>query len=152
MTSEENFALLLGELGQLMKIEPLVPDEDGLVTLEIDAMPFHIQHAAGRGSVLLACELATLPPTTPAGVYRRLLAAQLFDQGTGGGKFAIEEESNTVVFSFERALDGIPFQEFREIMGNFLNVCEYWRKQLVENSEGGFPEAAVRAEMGGVRV
>lgn len=133
MTSEENFTILLQELADLLRVPQLLPDEDGVVLLEIDSMPFYLQYAAGRESVVFTCELAILPVSTPAGVYRQLLAAQLFDQGTGGGKFAIEEETNTVVFSFERALDGVPFSLFEEILQNFLRVCDYWHKKLVSS-------------------
>lgn len=140
MTSAENFSLLLEELAKLLNIGALRPDEDGIVVLEIDnSIPLYLQYAAGRESLVLACEIAQLPKDTPASMFRRLLGAQLFDQGTGGGKFAMDNESDTLVFSFERVLDGIPFALFREILENFIRTCEFWRGEITiaANGESG---------------
>ncbi|MCC8189226.1 MAG: type III secretion system chaperone [Planctomycetes bacterium] len=136
MTATENFDLLLAELAKTMQVPALERDEVGIVVLEIDGLPLYLQFASGRESLVLTCELAVLPPDAPAAPYRRLLAAQLFDQGTGGGKFALDESSNTVVFTFERVLDGLPYAQFEEILGNFLRVCEHWRGILTGPDAG----------------
>lgn len=141
MTSAENFTLLIEELAGLLNMGTLTPDEDGIVVLEIDSnMPLYLQYADGRESIVLTCEIAQVPKDTPAALFRRLLGAQLFDQGTGGGKFALDNETDTLVFSFERALDGIPFSLFKEILENFIRCCEFWCAEVAANSaEDGGP-------------
>lgn len=137
MTAEENYAMLLKELAAALKID-LKPEEDGTVPLEIDgSMSLYLQFAPRRETVILTCEIASLPQDTPAKIFRVLLGAQLFDQGTGGGKFALDNATGTLVFTYEQLLDGLPFPAFQEILENYVRCCEHWRKTVQEQAGGG---------------
>lgn len=152
MTPEENFAILLRELSTLLNIADLHPNEDGLVLLEVDgAMPLYIQFAPRREAIVLTCEIALLSPDTPAKIFRILLGAQLFDQGTGGGKFALDNSTDTLVFTYEQRLDGLPFATFREILENYINCCEHWHKIVAEQNQIEHQQEATRDWQFGIK-
>lgn len=152
MTAKENFAMLLKELSDLLKIGELKPDEEGMVLLEVDgSMPLYIQFAPRRESLILTCEIAVLPADTPPKIFRALLGAQLFDQGTGGGKFALDTGSDTLVFTYEQPLDGLPFAFFQVTLENYLRCCEHWRKTIAEPAGGEGKPGSTRAGRFGIK-
>lgn len=148
MTPDENFDMLLKELSAHLGLS-LSRGEDSIIPLEIDGtMALYLQHVPLRESVVMTCELGTVPPDAPASIFRMLLSAQLFDQGTGGGRFALDDANGILVFTFERQLDGMPFTLFKEILQNFIACSEHWRAR-VEDSLRPSPKTGASNSPGG---
>ena len=59
----------------------------------------NLQLVEGTGRLLCFVEVAELPHDAPKAVYRDLLAGGLFGKETAGGYFAIEPETETVVYN-----------------------------------------------------
>ena len=111
----------------------LTPDEDGLVTVSIDEKyNLNLQFVAATGHVLCFVELATLPPDAPRGVYRDLLVGGLFGKDTAGGYFALEPETETVVYNYFFNLEDAAkdVEEFIRTIEKILQLCDIWAERI----------------------
>ncbi len=131
MHIKDMFEQLINELGVTLGIENLSQDEFGIIMLEVDkSLPLYLTFSEERESVLLSAELATVPADSPASVFRTLLAAQLFEQGTGGGHFALDDENGIITFHLEFKLNDSSTSLFNDVLENFINLCSDWQKTI----------------------
>ncbi len=132
MTAKENYLMLMEKLAKSLHLDELKPDDTNMLALEISAsLPLYLQFSEQRESILFVCEIANIPVHTPSKIYRTLLEAQLFDQGTGGGKFALDTESNTLIFTFEFMLNSPTFDIFQEVLENYIVFCKHWHALIL---------------------
>ena len=119
------------------------PDESGLVSLRVDdAYTLNLQYVAATSKILCFVDVATLPKTCDKAVYRDLLVGTLFGKDTAGGYFALEGESETVVynylFDFDPATTDPAATE--SVIENILMLVDMWAERIAEQSAGGSPE------------
>ena len=114
MTTREDYDRFLAEVRKQTGIEALTSDDAGLVSVSVDEKyNVNLQFVEASGKVLCFIEVATLPHDAPKAVYRDLLAGGLFGKETAGGYFALEAETETVVYNYffdleTAALDSSP--------------------------------------------
>lgn len=127
-------------------LEAFAPDETGLVSVSVDDQyTLNLQYVEASNKVLCFVEVMTLGEDTPVKVYRDLLSAGLFGKDTGGGFFALEPESNILVYNYMFDLDAVvnDINVFVVTMENILTVCEIWEHRIKggDDSEalGGLP-------------
>ena len=129
-TEYDNFlAALRKETG----LEAFAADESGLVSVRVDdTYNVNLQFVEATGKVLCFIEIATLPKDAPAAVFRDLLVGGLFGKDTAGGYFAIEPESETVVynyfFDFEKAASDT--DNFIATLEKILQLCDIWSERI----------------------
>lgn len=98
MASKEDYLKFMSEVRKVSGVDMLTPDETGLVSIRIDdAYNVNFQFVEATGKALCFVEVATLP--SDASVYRDLLVGGLFGKDTAGGYFAVEPESESVVYN-----------------------------------------------------
>lgn len=120
MKTKEDYNKFLSDVRNASGIESLTPDESGLVSVRVDdAYNVNLQFVEATGKVLCFVEVATLPPDASKAVYRDLLVGGLFGKDTAGGYFAVEPESESVVYNYffdleEAAKDVEEFLHHRE--------------------------------------
>ena len=129
MPSREDYNGFLAEVRKQTGIAAISPDESGLVTVRVDdKYNVNLQFVEATGRVLCFVEIAVLPEDAPKSVYRDLLAGGLFGKDTAGGYFALEEESESVVYNYffdlEEAAKDV--EEFVHTIEKILQLCDIW--------------------------
>ena len=130
MTFEE-YTVFLAEIRKLTELDMLVPDETGLVTFRVnDTYTMNLQFITDSSKILCFVEVMTLDhdPVKNATIYRDLLAAGLFGEGTAGGYFALEPQTEMLVYHYifdgDRAAQ-YP-TEFVQAIEQILQLCDMW--------------------------
>ena len=146
MKTKDDYNKFLSDVRNASGIESLTPDESGLVSVRVDdAYNVNLQFVEATGKVLCFVEVATLPPDASKAVYRDLLVGGLFGKDTAGGYFALEPESESVVYNYffdlEEAAKDV--EEFLHTIEKILQLCDIWaeriRRDLYGEEEKGAP-------------
>ena len=133
MADKEDYAKFLKQVREETGIEAFVPDDGGLVSVNVDEKYIvNLQFVEATGKVLCFVEVAQLPADTSKDVYRDLLAGGLFGKETAGGYFSLEPDTETVVynyfFDFERAAGDV--EEFVDTLEKILQLCDIWAERI----------------------
>ena len=129
-------------------IEAFSADPGGLVSVNVDGhYNVNLQLVEATRRVLCFIEVAELPHDAPKTAYRDLLVGGLFGKDTAGGYFAIEPETETVVYNYsfdlEKAAGDV--EEFVTTLEKILQLCDIWAERikanLVGDSESGHAES-----------
>ena len=133
MKTKEDYNKFLSDVRNASGIESLTPDESGLVSVRVDdAYNVNLQFVEATGKVLCFVEVATLPSDASKAVYRDLLVGGLFGKDTAGGYFAVEPESESVVYNYffdlEEAAKDV--EEFLHTIEKILQLCDIWAERI----------------------
>ena len=133
MSTKADFEVFLANLRKETGLAALTADESGLVSVRVeDVYNLNLQFVEASGKILCFVEVATLPRDASKAVYRDLLVAGLFGRDTAGGYFAVEPESETVVynyfFDFEKAASDI--EDFVSTIEKILQLCDIWAERI----------------------
>ena len=129
MATMEEYKTFLAQVRKLTGPDMMVPDEMGLVMLRVeDRYNLNLQFVEATGKVLCFVEVAELPKDTPAAVYRDLLVGGLFGKETAGGYFALEPETESVVYNYFFDFDRINAEpeDFIATLEKILQLCDMW--------------------------
>ena len=101
MVSKEDYLKFMSEVRKVSGVDTLTPDETGLVSIRVDdAYNVNLQFVEATGKVLCFVEVTALPSGASKAVYHDLLVGGLFGKDTAGGYFAVEPESESVVYNY----------------------------------------------------
>ncbi len=133
MKTKDDYNKFLSDVRSASGIESLTPDESGLVSVRVDdAYNVNLQFVEATGKVLCFVEVATLPSDASKAVYRDLLVGGLFGKDTAGGYFAVEPESESVVYNYffdlEEAAKDV--EEFVHTIEKILQLCDIWAERI----------------------
>jgi hypothetical protein len=145
MHTKSDYEQFLAEVRKASGIESLEADETGLVSVRVDdAYNVNLQFVEATGKVLCFVEVATLPPDASKSVYRDLLVGGLFGKDTAGGYFAVEPESESVVYNYffdlEEAAKDV--EEFLHTIEKILQLCDIWAERIRRDLCGEEAEGA----------
>ena len=144
-TEYDNFlAALRKETG----LEAFAADESGLVSVRVDdTYNVNLQFVEATGKVLCFIEITTLPKDAPAAVFRDLLVGGLFGKDTAGGYFAVEPESETVVYNYFFDLEkaAADTEDFIATLEKILQLCDIWSERIRRVLAGGPEDAGEKA-------
>ena len=121
-------------------IASLTPDDSGLVSVRVDdAYNVNLQFIEATEKILCFVEVAELPKDAPAVVFCDLLVGGLFGKDTAGGYFALEPESETVVYNYFFDLDRAAkdVEEFVSTLEKILQLCDMWAERIMRDLSGG---------------
>ncbi len=121
-------------------IASLTPDNSGLVSVRVnDAYNVNLQFIEATEKILCFVEVAELPKDASKEVYRDLLIGGLFGKDTAGGYFALEPETETVVynysFDFHKAAEDV--EDFISTLEKILQLCDMWAERIKRDLSGG---------------
>ena len=138
MKSREDYVKFLAEVRKVSGLDSLNPDETGLVSVRVDdTYNVNFQFVEATGKVLCFVEVAELPTDAPREVYRDLLAGGLFGKDTAGGYFALEPETETVVYNYffdlETAANDV--EDFIATVEKILQLCDLWAERIKGKSD-----------------
>ena len=144
-TEYDNFlAALRKETG----LEAFAADESGLVSVRVDdTYNVNLQFVEATGKVLCFIEITTLQKDAPAAVFRDLLVGGLFGKDTAGGYFAVEPESETVVYNYFFDLEkaAADTEDFIATLEKILQLCDIWSERIRRVLAGGPEDAGEKA-------
>ena len=145
MTTREDYDRFLAEVRKQTGIEAMTSDDAGLVSVSVDEKyNVNLQFVEASGKVFCFIEVAELPPDAPKAVYRDLLAGGLFGTETAGGYFALEAESETVVYNYffdlETAAQDV--EDFVSTLEKILQLCDIWAERIQTTLSAGEAQAA----------
>lgn len=140
MPTIDDYKAFLSDIRKRTGLEALTPDAAGLVSVRVqEAYNVNLQFVEASGKILCFVEVAELPKDAGREVYRDLLVGGLFGKETAGGHFAIEADTETVVynylFDFDRA--AADPEEFIETLEKILQLCDMWAERVHEDLSGG---------------
>ena len=133
MPNREDYDRFLAEVRKETGIEAIAADEQGLVTVRVeDKYNVNLQFVEATGRILCFVEVAELPKDSPREVYRDLLAGGLFGKDTAGGYFALEEESEAVVYNyfFDLETAAKDVGDFVSTLEKILQLCDSWCERI----------------------
>ena len=139
----DDYKDFLAEVRKATGIETLKPDESGLVSVRVDdAYNVNFQFVEATGRILCFVEVAELQPGAPSEVYRDLLAGGLFGKDTAGGYFALEPETETVVYNyfFDLETAAKDVEDFVATVEKILQLCDIWVARIKEKLSGAADE------------
>ena len=143
MKTREDYDSFIGEVRKSTGIEAIKSDDSGLVSVRVDdAYNVNLQFVEATGRVLCFVEVAQLPPDAPKAIYRDLLAGGLFGKETAGGYFAVEPETETVVYNYFFDLEAAAkdVEEFVATLEKILQLCDIWAERIKESLIDGRDE------------
>jgi len=133
MAGKEDYQKFLAQVRKESGIESFKADDSGLVSVRVDdAYNVNLQFVEPGGKMLCFVEVAELPHDTPKAVYRDLLAGGLFGKETAGGYFALEPETETVVYNytFDLSKAAEDVEEFLSTLEKILQLCDLWAERM----------------------
>ena len=145
MAAKDEFNGFLSEVRKASGVDAFQADETGLVSVRVDdAYNVNLQYVEATGKLLCFVEVAELPTDAPREVYRDLLAGGLFGKDTAGGYFALEPESETVVYNYFFDLDyaAKDVEEFVSTLEKILQLCDLWAERIKGGLAAGQEDAA----------
>ncbi len=145
MVSKEDYLKFMSEVRKVSGVDTLTPDETGLVSIRVDdAYNVNLQFVEATGKILCFVEVTALPPDASKAVYRDLLVGGLFGKDTAGGYFAVEPESESVVYNYffdlEEAAKDV--EEFVHTIEKILQLCDIWAERIQATLSAGEAQAA----------
>ncbi len=148
MAAREDYDKLLRSVRELTGVEGLEPDADALASVRVDdAYNVNLQFVEATGKVLCFIEVLKLPADADKAVYRDLLAGGLFGRLTGGGYFALETETETVVYNhfFDLEKAAADVEDFVSTLEKILQLCDMWAERVKGVMAGGEAPAPAHA-------
>ena len=148
--TREDYDRFLAEVRKVSGVEAFTSDDSGLVSVRVDdAYNVNLQFVTQTGKILCFIEVVELPKDAPREVYRDLLAGGLFGKDTAGGFFAVEPESEAVVYNyfFDLETAAKDVEGFISTIEKILQLCDIWaeriRRVLAGEPEGTGERATV---------
>lgn len=111
------------------------PDPEGLVSLRVDdAYTLNLQYVEASSRILCFVDVVTLPKTCGKEVYRQLLIGGLFGKDTSGGYFALEGESEAVVYNYLFDFDPATSdpKEMLSDLEKLLTLVDVWAEKIAK--------------------
>ena len=135
MNTLNDYNRFLADIRKYTGIEALKPDDSGLASVRVDdTYNVNFQFIEATGKVLCFIEVAELQTDAPKAVYRDLLAGGLFGKDTAGGYFALEPETETVVYNYFFDLEAAAkdVEDFIHTVEKILQLCDIWAERIKE--------------------
>ena len=135
-----DYKALLAAVRTRTGLDMMVPDETGLVSVRVqDEYNLNLQFVEATDKILCFVEVANLPKDAGKDVYRDLLAGGLFGKDTAGGFFALEPQTETVVYNylFDFDLAAQDIENFVDTLEKVLQLCDIWSERIQADLQGG---------------
>ena len=133
MSTLQDFQNFLAQVRKETGIDAITADKTGLVTISVDDhYNLSLQYIEATGKVLCFVEITQLAKDAPKAVYRDLLVGCLFGKDTAGGYFAVEPESETVVYNYFFDLEkaAADTDDFVATLEKILQLCDIWSERI----------------------
>lgn len=115
--------------------EPLPQEIPGVYKVPLDeGVSFSVTSLmeGSQTGLVLTSNLAAIPRGEEERLYTHALLGNLFGQGTKQAVLGLNESGSLLTLS--RYIDyDVNFQEFREIIEDFINTIDFWREEILKH-------------------
>lgn len=115
---------LLTDFGNALGLDGLSLDESGYCCLSFDEVVVNIESVGESSLVLLYSSLGALPADAGPEVYRRLLDANYFFQGTGGATIGLDTGTGAVAITRVVEAAGMEVLDWEAAIKAFIDAAE----------------------------
>lgn len=127
---------LMQELSKEWELEGSLPQESpGVYKVPLDeGVSFSITslNDGNHTGLVLTSNLAAIPKGDEERLYTQALLGNLFGQGTNKAVLGLNESGSLLTLS--RYIDyDVNYQEFREIIEDFINTIDFWREEILKH-------------------
>ena len=127
---------LMQELSKEWELEGPLPQEiPGVYKVPLDeGVSFSITSLieGNQTGIVLTSNLAAIPRGSEEKLFTHALLGNLFGQGTKQAILGLNESGSLLTLS--RYIDyDVNFQEFREIIEDFINTIDFWREEILKH-------------------
>jgi hypothetical protein len=130
-----SYAQLLDTFGRSIGLAGAAPDADGYCAMSFDDLVVHLQY--DDDTVTIFSRLGEVDEDRTEGIYAMLLAANLFWQGAKGATLSVEPDSRLAFIADRRPVAQLSDAGFRDWLGGFVTIADYWQKRLAAANAGG---------------
>ena len=145
MSYKEDFQNILKGFGAGINLPDLSLDEDHRCNLFFDEVPVSIEVSPNEQYVYMYSYLGNVPMAGSESVVSKLLQANYIYGETERCTLGIQDISRKVALIGNERIKGMDLSDFEQSLENFINVAEYWMKNLsaptVQNRETDDQEA-----------
>ncbi len=110
----------------------LAPDENGVVSLDIDGMVVIITEAGSGSALVIRGDAGELPPEGQEGLRKMLLEGNLAMSTTTGESFGSDSQSGRVFLLARESISSITLPDFIRRLESFINALESWRRVIAD--------------------
>ena len=123
---------LLRDLGQNIGLaHPLVFNEQHCARLMVgERVGIDFEHLPDEQIVQMYCVLGGIPAGGLESLYRELLEANLFGDGTQGATLGLDGGQRQIVLSRALALEHMTSPTMLQVFERFINTSEHWVRRL----------------------
>ena len=129
---ERRAAGLMRALGEEIGIPGLALDDAGCCSLDFDGTVVNFELAAASRQLFLYANIGEISAAAGAGLYQRLLDANLLWKGTAGATLALDQSGNRVVMQQAVAVEHVSDADFKAMVEAYVAVAEEWAKRVEE--------------------
>lgn len=126
------FTTLLKDLGTLVNLPELSPDENGFCRLSLDKVIIDIKADAEEKHLMLFAEIAPFPMECSSDLVKEILGANFLFNGTNGATLALNTENKTITLQQKEALALLDVDNFSEMLNNFATTVENWQALIAD--------------------
>lgn len=124
---------LVKELGQVIQLTDLNPDEDGYCCLSFDEkITVHIQLDKDTNNLTFFTEVGKIEEEHKLYMYEQLLEANVFWLGTHGATLGVNTSTMMANLGYQEPIQNIDFQRFQQLLEGFVNTAESWIDKMPE--------------------
>ena len=130
MSYKEDFKSILKRFGTGINLPDLSLDEDHRCNLFFDEVPVSIEVSPNEQYVYMYSYLGDAPVAGSENLGNKLLGANYIYGETERCTLGIQSISRKVALICNERIKGMDLSDFEQSLENFINVAEYWMKNL----------------------
>ena len=126
----EHINRLLADFGNALGLQDLALDDKGYCCLSFDELLVNIEAVGDSALVLLYSSVGVLPADAAPEIYRSLLDANYFFQGTAGATVGLDLAAGTVALTRVVDTHGVQVLDWEGIIQGFVEAAESCARRL----------------------
>ena len=130
MSYKDDFINILKNFGSGINLPDLSLDEDHRCNLFFDEVPVSIEVSPNEQYVYMYSYLGDVPVSDAESLGNKLLEANYIYGETERCTLGIQGISRKVALICNERIKGMDLSDFEKSLENFINVAEYWMKNL----------------------
>lgn len=138
MAISDHAQQIIQEMGAAIGIPEMALDAEGFCSLSFDdRIDLGLQYNPNNDSLILFSDIGDIPVDRMTDVYRHMLRANRFWQGTGGATLSVDED-NAAAIAQQEPCEGLTAVKLQGLIERFVDAAEEWAEFIGEwASEAG---------------